>query len=105
MDRSVFRAMDKSTPHLSGRDVITDFPHSVQERIDLRSVDANPFLDGDQAFTWITGDFSAVAGESSVVSFSGSHHVRMELDGDGAEDMAFTVMASIRTMAIMDFFL
>jgi len=106
VDRFVFRSFDDSTPRLSGRDVITDFSRALQERIDLRGIDANPYLEGDQAFTWITGDFTGAAGELSVVSFpGGTHRVRMDLDGDGAEDMALTVMVNIRSMAITDFFL
>ncbi len=106
VDRFIFRTAEDSLPRLSGRDVITDFSRALQERIDLRGIDANPYLEGDQAFTWITGDFTGAAGELSVVSFpGGTHRVRMDLDGDGAEDMAITVMVNIRSMAITDFFL
>jgi Ca2+-binding RTX toxin-like protein len=105
VDRFVFGSLTDSTPQLSGRDVITDFSRLDKEKIDLRLIDANPFLEGDQAFTFITGDFTGAVGELSVASFPGQHRVRMDLDGDGVEDMAITVMSGIRSMVATDFFL
>jgi hypothetical protein len=42
--------------------VLTNFSRAVQERIDRRGINANPYLDGDLAFTWIRGDFTGARG-------------------------------------------
>ncbi|MEI6160206.1 MAG: hypothetical protein WCP77_10255 [Roseococcus sp.] len=105
VDRFIFGSLADSTPRLSGRDVITDFSRADGEKIDLRLIDANLDLAGDQAFTFITGDFTGVAGELSVASFTGSHRVRMDIDGDGVEDMAITVNTPVLKLVATDFFL
>lgn len=45
-------------------DVIIDFNGAEWDRIDLRAIDANPMLAGDQAFAWSGGaSFAGVAGQ------------------------------------------
>jgi Ca2+-binding RTX toxin-like protein len=51
-DRFVFNALAESKPG-SARDVISDFMHAAADRIDLRGIDANTRVAGNQAFHFI----------------------------------------------------
>ena len=77
-DRFVFR--DLST------DRITDFT-SGQDTIDLKGIDANSALTGDQSFTFIGAHaFSHTAGELHYEEVGGNTVVTADINGDGAAD-------------------
>jgi Ca2+-binding RTX toxin-like protein len=64
-------------------DVVVDFSPAERDRLDLRSIDANTNLAGDQAFAWIgVGLFGGVAGQLRFAEgvISG------DVDGDGLAD-------------------
>jgi subtilisin-like proprotein convertase family protein len=52
-----------------GYDIILDFQPGI-DRIDLSPIDANPFLPGDQAFTFVPGGLVGVAGQLTLVGNS-----------------------------------
>lgn len=77
-DRFAFRSATEADG-----DVITDFSRAEGDRVDLRSIDADAALAGDQAFTWIGGAaFSDVAGQ---LRFLGGV-LEGDVNGDGGAD-------------------
>jgi Ca2+-binding RTX toxin-like protein len=80
-------------------DVITDFSMAQGDRIDLRPIDANVLIPGNQAVTWI-GDnsFGGVAGQMRFAS----EVLEGDLDGDGAADfqIALTGVASLTVTSV-----
>jgi Ca2+-binding RTX toxin-like protein len=93
-DRFVFAAAADANG-----DVIVDFNRAEGDRVDLRHMDTNPGLAGDQAFAWI-GDaaFSNVAGQ---LRFSGGV-LAGDMDGNGIADFAITMtgVASLTSAGI-----
>ncbi|MGK9234864.1 S8 family serine peptidase [Inquilinus limosus] len=71
-------------------DRIGDFSHDQSDRIDLRLIDANAMLSGDQAFNFIGTDlYSHTAGELRfAVNAHGSGTVTIagDIDGDGVSN-------------------
>jgi len=86
------------------RDVIMDF-RKGQDRIDLRSLDANEHRKGDQAFKFIGTDaFHGKAGELRV-SESG-RSVWADTDGDGDADLSIALsLKGVVTLSRSDFLL
>jgi hypothetical protein len=77
-----------------GIDLITDFAaDGAREFIDLREIDANTLLGGDQAFTFIGGsNFSSVAGELRVgADAQGKWFVEADVNGDGTADFSIQI--------------
>jgi Ca2+-binding RTX toxin-like protein len=72
-------------------DQIVDFTQG-QDKIDLSGMDANPLLDGDQAFTFIadpahyTGDWTGVVWQTTN-SQTGIATINVSIDGDAAPEM------------------
>ncbi|MEI6161163.1 MAG: FG-GAP-like repeat-containing protein, partial [Roseococcus sp.] len=83
-DRFYFRSAAQATG-----DVIVDFSVADGDRIDLRAIDANAALLGDQGFGWIGGaSFGNVAGQ---LRFAGGM-LEGDVDGNGMAD--FQIMLS-----------
>lgn len=71
----------------SAADQIIDFSRAERDRLDLRAVDANGGVSGDQAFSFVgTSAFSGTAGELRYEQISGITVVQGDLDGNGAAD-------------------
>ena len=84
-DRFVFTDLEESD--IDAPDLITDFRRGQGDRIDLRALDANDGLDGDQAFTFIgTTAFSGTAGELRAQVQGNRTLITADLDGDGTAD-------------------
>ncbi len=72
-------------------DQIVDFTQG-QDKIDLSQIDANPLLDGDQAFTFIadpahyTGDWTGVVWQTTN-PVNGIVTINVSIDGDAAPEM------------------
>ena len=75
---------------VSQRDQISDFTQG-QDKIDLSLIDANPELDGDQAFTFIadpahyTGNWTGVVWQTTAAN--GIVTVNVSIDGDADPEM------------------
>jgi len=86
-------------------DRIVDFSHAEGDRIDLRGVDANPLLFGDQAFTFIgTAKFGGHVGELRIESSASATYIVGDLTGDGIAD-GYIRLAPGLTLAAIDFLL
>ncbi|MEA1833947.1 CAP domain-containing protein [Methylobacterium durans] len=85
-DRFVF-----DTVREARRDTVADFTHGA-DKIDLRGIDANTKLSGDQGFTFI-GDqgFHRSAGELKAYESGGNTYLAGDVNGDGVSD--FTIKA------------
>lgn len=82
-----FRFEEISDSRVSAPDVVVDFERG-RDRIDLRLIDANVYLSGDQSFSFIGEEhFSGSAGE---LRFYGGR-VFGDVDGDGRADFAIRV--------------
>jgi Ca2+-binding RTX toxin-like protein len=80
-------------------DVVADFSVSQGDRIDLRIIDADSLMAGDQAFAWIGGSsFSAVAGELRFATDT----LEGDVNGDGLADfqISLTGVASLTVGSI-----
>ncbi len=94
-DVFVYTALSDSTVLAAGRDTILDFT-SGSDKIDLRAIDANTRLGGDQAFTFIGG--GAFTGSTAMNAFQQSQHagelhivagvLSGDVNGDGIADFA-----------------
>ncbi|EYD78182.1 putative protease [Rubellimicrobium mesophilum DSM 19309] len=87
-DAFVFNAVADSAPGATQRDVIADFARGVDE-IDLRGLDANLDLDGNQAFAW-SGTGAEAHGLWTVDS-GADVLLRGDVDGDGQADFEIQV--------------
>src|SRR4051794_28514081 len=83
-----FNSLLDSGTGVGKRDIITDFSHG-SDKIDLSSIDANPNVAGNQAFTFIgTNDFTGVGQVSISISPStGGLRVLLNTDADAQSDM------------------
>jgi Ca2+-binding RTX toxin-like protein len=76
-------------------DRITDFEH-FYDKVDLRSIDANPAMAGDQAFSFIgTAAFSATAGELRYAFDGTDTWLQGDCDGDGAADLEIVFTGNV----------
>jgi Ca2+-binding RTX toxin-like protein len=102
-DTFVYNAISDSTVAGAGRDTIEDF--STGDKIDLSAIDANGAGPGDAAFTFISGNFTGVAGELRVVDIpNGYQAVFADTNGDKIVDFAIVVLSD-HTLTASDFVL
>jgi Ca2+-binding RTX toxin-like protein len=91
-DKFIFALGDSTT---AATDTIADFKHSQLDKIDLRLIDADTGLGGDQKFHFIGGaGFTGnhAAGAAGQLRFdTASHLVEGDTDGDGNADFAIHV--------------
>ncbi|WP_394885685.1 calcium-binding protein (plasmid) [Mesorhizobium sp. AaZ16] len=81
-DRFQFQSTEDTSPE--SPDTISDFVHGV-DRVDLRLIDANAEISGDQAFSFIKDHgFSGKAGEMNFVD----HVLSGDVNGDRIADFA-----------------
>ena len=94
-----------ASPAEARGDRITDFGTMSGDRIDLRGIDAQTALIGNQAFTWIgSGTFSGSAGELRMAVASGTTRVQGDTDGDGQANFQL-VLTGIKALIGADFLL
>jgi hypothetical protein len=82
-------------------DVVADFSAAARDGIDLRPMDANILLDGDQAFTWLAGSiFTGAAGQLRFADgvLSG------DVNGDSVADFEIA-LTSVTSLASTSFWL
>jgi hypothetical protein len=77
-------------------DEITDFRQAVHEKIQLRSVDADATITGDQGFTFIGSEaFTGAAGQLRYDQQAGNTYVEGDVNGDGAADFAIMLLGAV----------
>jgi hypothetical protein len=112
-DTFVYYDKLESTAGAGNFDIIENFAHGT-DKIDLSSIDANSFLEGNQTFTFIgSGDFSASGSASAgqLRAFlkdaaTNSWQVEADLDGDGVADFLMQVKVEAdQPLTSTDFFL
>jgi serralysin len=95
---------DSKKNHLKS-DVILDFRHAQNDKIDLSAIDANSNFVGDQAFKFIGSQgFHDKARELHFTKDGNSIFVEGDVNGDGNADFAIKV-ADISSIAKIDFIL
>ncbi|TWF52025.1 M10 family metallopeptidase C-terminal domain-containing protein [Neorhizobium alkalisoli] len=103
-DTFVFKNVKESLPTPSGMDHILDFSISEKDRIDLKAIDANTKLAGNQAFSFIgTSKFDGKAGELRYEKHGSSVYVYGDVNGDKKAD--FGIVLEHVTKVTGDFFL
>jgi len=98
-DTFVFAATAESS-NSTGRDTITDFLSKL-DKLDLRAIDANTRLSGDQAFSYIgSSAFTKVAGQLHLVNGV----LEGDINGDRIADFHI-VMQGVGSFSVGDFIL
>lgn len=101
-DRFVYRNAIDSTASI-GIDRILDF--ATGDRIDLRLIDADSALQGDQAFSWIgNAAFSTAAGQVRFEAVGADVRLTADIDGNGLADFML-VLVGIGTLLSADLLL
>ncbi|OYU35343.1 calcium-binding protein [Novosphingobium sp. PASSN1] len=89
----------------SAADSIADFSHAEKDRIDLRAVDANALVSGDQAFAYRgTAAFTHHAGELRIEASAAGTFLAGDQNGDGSADFYIRLTPGI-TLIAADFLL
>ena len=102
-DVFTFNAVSDSTAAAAGRDTIMDFSQAQGDRINLRPIDANTGLAGDQAFSFLGLGPTAGAGTLGFTQSGGNTLIQADVDGGGA-DFAI-LLAGVHTLVAGDFLL
>jgi len=91
-DTFVFKLTRDSTVSSGGRDTIYDFSATHNDRIDLRSIDADTKISGDQAFSFIgKTTFHKKPGELRYDVKTGGVLVYGDVNGDGNADFSIFI--------------
>ena len=99
-DKFVFN----TTAETSG-DTIVDFHHSEGDHIDLSGIDANLYIVGNQAFTFIgTQAFHSAPAELRYAVTASGVTISGDVDGDGVADFSINV-AGVSSLVSSDFIL
>jgi serralysin len=102
-DTFVYEASVSSRPGLSV-DRITDFMAGA-DKIDLSAIDANTFIAGKQAFTFIgDGAFTGGKGQLHYSYVNGDTHISADLNGNLTVDFEI-ILNGIHSLTSNDFFL
>ncbi len=101
-DSFAFNQIAESTAD-AHRDHIADFTIG-EDVIDLSGIDAKVGVTGNQAFSFITGQFNAVKGELHAVNSGANSFVSGDVDGDGKADFSILVVG-VHDLTASDFIL
>lgn len=103
-DTFVFKIAD-STVSSAGQDTVADFNHADGDKIDLRYIDADAGVAGNQVFHFLGSTaFSNDARELRYTTSNGSVYVHGDIDGDGIADLSIRA-DGITSIAASDFYL
>lgn len=87
----------------AGRDVVTDF--DSQDIFDVRLVDADTAVAGDQAFSFIGSAMFSAAGQIRYTIVDGGVLIEMNVDNDLGTDAEILLTAPLATVGTSDFLL
>jgi serralysin len=106
-DKFFFTAASETGVGAGNRDIITDFSHAANDKIDLHLIDADTASAGDQVFTFIGGAaFTAVAGQLRAEDIDGDKLVQGDTNGDGGADFEILLQSYAgQALVTGDFFL
>lgn len=90
VDTFVFSDLDHSP--FKGSDLITDL--ALEDKIDLRGIDANSSKDGDQAFELVSS-VGAGKGEMTLSYADGVTSLALYVNGDGKADSVITISGDL----------
>ena len=91
-DTFVYRRLSDSTVAGGGRDLIDGFRRPDGDLVDLRRLDADITVGGDQTFDFIgSAAFSGQAGELRAVVFGGRTVISGDVNGNGTADFAINL--------------
>lgn len=99
-DLIVFNALSDSRPGSTNRDVITEFVRGL-DKLSLSAIDANPFVSGDQAFSWIGN--KAFSGQPGQLTLHG-YFLEADVNGDKVTDFQVELVG-ITSLSASDFIL
>jgi Ca2+-binding RTX toxin-like protein len=103
-DRFDFNVINESKPGSANRDKILDLKRGQEDRIDLRDIDANTKVNGDQKFKFIGEDkFSKTPGELRYNDKGTTVVVQGDVNGNGKAD--FEIWVDIGRLEKGDFIL
>ncbi len=95
-DQFVFKSLKDSPDEKTGWDVITDFSHGQNDRINLKAIDARAGTKKNDKFTFIGDeDFSGKKGELRYEKKDKQTFVYGDVDGDGKADFAIALTGKI----------
>ena len=95
-DTFVFKALADSTVAPAGRDVIEDFRHAHNDRLDFHTIDADTGSGGNQAFDFVGDDaFSGQAGELQAKFVGANTLVSGDVNGNGLADFAVLLQGHV----------
>ncbi|MGZ8370371.1 MAG: calcium-binding protein [Caulobacteraceae bacterium] len=93
-DRFIF---DSSV--FNGADMVADFSHSQGDIIDLSLIDANSTITNDQAFTIVSGSFTAAGQMKITNNHDGTFTIDLNTDSNSDIDAIITVNSSTSLIA------
>jgi Ca2+-binding RTX toxin-like protein len=96
-DRFIYREVAESPNVAGSRDVIIDFIQG-DDRIDLKTIDANALTAANDAFTFVAA-FTATPGELIAVAFGMDTIVLGDVDGDAVGDIGIIVLGMVPFVA------
>lgn len=103
-DLFIFRSVDESGIDAVDRDIVKYFYRGQGDRIDLRLIDANISLAGDQRFRLVgEDDFTGSAGELRYMRGQKVTTISGDVDGDGLAD--FSIDLGVRLALVEGDFL
>ena len=102
-DVFTYNALSDSSAAAAGRDTILDFSQAQGDRINLRRLDADAGLAGDQAFVLTGLGAPTGAGTLGYLHMGGNALVQADVDGNGAD---FSILlAGLHHLTEADFLL
>ena len=103
-DTFVYFALSDSGMLFGDRDRIQDFQNGL-DRFDLSALDANTNVAGNQAFTYVGGAFTGVAGQLRSWEFGGLTFIEGDVDGNGSADFRIELLGTGLGIDASDFVL
>lgn len=91
-DKFAFSSVWDSNSGSFYHDEVLDFNSAQNDKLDLSLIDANPVIASDQAFQFISGDFTGYAGQVRYDATEGL--VLADINGDGLTDMEIYITGS-----------
>lgn len=87
---------------MTGIDQILDFSRVQGDKISLASIDANPYLEGDQSFTWTSGPSSEVGSAWIEQVSDGRAFLHLNVKGDATPEFTLEVLGTYGTLLPSD---